>query len=68
MQWQLSTDGGATWDDIPGATETTYSLVASAEDVGHRYRAVFTNTCGTATSTSAELIKAYRYILVVVMR
>ena len=24
-QWQLSTDGGATWNDIPGATATSYT-------------------------------------------
>src|SRR5207245_4924178 len=41
--------------DSPGATTTTYSFTATSADNGHQYRAVFTNTCGTANTTAATL-------------
>jgi hypothetical protein len=55
VQWQVSTDGGTTFNDIPGATGTTYSFTAQTADSGKKYRAVFTNTCGSATTTAATL-------------
>lgn len=55
VQWQKSTDGGATWTAIPGATSTTYSFTASGSDSGSEYEAVFTNSQGTATSSPATL-------------
>jgi VCBS repeat-containing protein len=56
VQWQLSTDGGTTFNDIPGATSTTYTTPATAlSDSGRKYQAVFTNSCGTATSNVATL-------------
>jgi len=58
VQWQLSTDGGATFTDISGATSTTYTATAVATDNGHQFRAVFTNPAGTATTTAATLTVA----------
>lgn len=56
LQWQVSTDGGATWTDIPGATGTSYTTPATTSgDNGSRYRVVATNANGTATSTPATL-------------
>jgi hypothetical protein len=55
VQWQVSTNGGTNWSDIAGATNNTYSFTAAAGDNANQYRAVFTNTYGTATSTSAAL-------------
>jgi hypothetical protein len=55
VQWQVSTDGGTTFNNVPGATSTTLMFTASASQNGHRFRAVFTNTCGTATTTAAIL-------------
>ncbi len=55
VQWQLSTDGGTTFTDIPGATSTTLTFTPVLTDNGNQYRAVFTNTAGTATSTAATL-------------
>lgn len=55
VQWQVSTDGGSTYTDISGATSTTYSFTASAADDTKRYRAVFTNVAGNATTTGALL-------------
>ena len=55
VQWQASTDAGVTWSDIGGATDETYSFTASSADNGARFRAVFTNTAGTAVSQAAVL-------------
>jgi hypothetical protein len=56
VQWQVSTDGGLTWVNITGATNTTYTLAAvSASENGYEYRAVFTNSLGTATTKAAIL-------------
>lgn len=55
VQWQRSTDGGATWVDLAGATSTTYSATAPAAGNGTSYRAVFTNSLGSATTAPAVL-------------
>ena len=54
-QWQLSTDGGNDWSDVVGATSTTYAFTASSGENGYEYRALFTNTAGSATSAAATL-------------
>ena len=56
VQWQVSTDGGMTFTDIPGATNPTLTLpnVTPAMN-GYRYRAIASNACGTATSRAATL-------------
>ncbi|HUI30564.1 MAG TPA: right-handed parallel beta-helix repeat-containing protein [Candidatus Acidoferrales bacterium] len=56
VQWQVSTDGGTTWTNVPGATGTTYSFVASITENGYEYRAVFTNGVSSATSNPALLV------------
>ena len=56
VQWQVSTDGGVTYSNISGATGTTLTLSSvSTSQSGYRYRAVFTNTIGSATSAAATL-------------
>jgi hypothetical protein len=55
VQWQVSTDGGTTWVAISGATSDTLSFLVTASDNGNKYRAVFTNIIGTATTTDATL-------------
>ncbi len=56
VQWQLSTDSGTTWSNIANATSTTYITEGTmATDTGSEYRAVFTNTNGTATTNAAVL-------------
>ncbi len=54
VQWQVDTGNGFT--NIPGATSTTLTVpnVTLAMN-GNRYRAVFTNSCGSATSQAALL-------------
>ena len=56
VQWQVSTNGGGSWSNIGGATSTTLTLTTPAVSLsGNQYRAVFTNTCGSATTTAATL-------------
>jgi hypothetical protein len=54
-QWQVSTNGGATYGDIAGATSTTLSFVAQTTDSGNLYRAVFTNSVSIVATTGATL-------------
>lgn len=54
LQWQRTDDGGTTWTDIPGATAATYSFNPLRADDGAEFRAVATNTAGTATSNAAR--------------
>ena len=55
VQWQVSTDAGVSFNDIPGATSTTLSFTAAFSQNGNQFRAVFTNSCGTATTQAATL-------------
>jgi len=55
VQWELSIDGGGSFNPILGATSTTYSFTTNPADNGHQFRATFTNSCGTATTTAATL-------------
>jgi large repetitive protein len=55
VQWQVSTDGGSTFNNIAGATSTTYSFTTTAGDDGYEYQAVFTNSQNSATTTTATL-------------
>ncbi|HEY5342554.1 MAG TPA: putative Ig domain-containing protein [Solirubrobacteraceae bacterium] len=56
VQWQLSSDGGATWSNVPGATSPTFALTnVPAGDDGYQYRAVFANAVNSVESASATL-------------
>jgi PKD repeat protein len=55
VRWQVSTDGGSSWTDVDGVTTTTLTFTASGSDNGRQYRAVFSGSCGTATTTAAML-------------
>jgi autotransporter passenger strand-loop-strand repeat protein len=54
VQWQVSAGGGA-FQNITGATSTTLSFTATASQNGNQYRAVFTNSAGSATTSVATL-------------
>ncbi len=54
VQWQVRR-GDGDWADVPGATSGTLEVVVTAAEDGARYRAVFTNTAGTATSQEATV-------------
>ena len=56
VQWQVSTDGGATYSNIAGATSTTLTLTSTTSSQnGYKYRAVFTNSIGSRTTIVATL-------------
>ncbi len=50
VRWQVSTDLGGSWSDIPNATSSTLTLsnIIASQD-GNEYRAVFTPLPGTPT-------------------
>jgi autotransporter passenger strand-loop-strand repeat protein len=53
VQWQVSSHGGP-FTSL-GVTSTTLSFASTADENGNQYRAVFTNSAGTATTTAATL-------------
>ena len=50
LQWQVSQDGGKTWEDIDGATESTYQALLPLSLHGAKFRCAATNKDGTAYS------------------
>ena len=55
VQWQVSTNQGSTYTNIPGATSAAYTFQAIAGESGNLYRAAFTNSLGTAYANPATL-------------
>jgi alpha-tubulin suppressor-like RCC1 family protein len=56
VQWELSNDGGLTWSPVEGATADRLAIASvSPSESGDRYRAVFTNEAGRATSNEVTL-------------
>lgn len=56
LQWQASSDGGTTWNDLPGATSAILPVTgAVVADSGRLYRVVATNVAGTVYSSTATL-------------
>ena len=55
VQWQISTNRGASWTNISGATSATFTFHAGLSENGDWYRAVFTNSAGSATTAAATL-------------
>lgn len=54
--WEVSTDGGATYTTVSGATTGTLQLInVTASMDGNKYRVTATNSCGTVTSTPVTL-------------
>ncbi len=62
IQWQMSTNNGATWDDLSnsssysGVRTATLGVAAAAGHSGHQFRAVASNSSGSSASTGARLI------------
>lgn len=55
-QWQVSTDGGATFSNIPGATASLYTIpVTQSSQNGYRYRVLVTSTCSPAGTMSSAV-------------
>lgn len=55
VQWQVSTDNGTIWSDVTGAIQPDYSFTTTTADDGNFYRAVWTNSVGSANSDAAVL-------------
>ncbi|MBL7924480.1 MAG: T9SS type A sorting domain-containing protein [Bacteroidia bacterium] len=55
VQWQISTNAGASWSDIGGATALSYSFTAGLSDDNNQYRAWVSNAGGSDTSVAATL-------------
>src|SRR5258708_6187027 len=55
VQWQKSGDGGNTFTNVPGATNSTLTFTTSLNDNGSQYLAVLSNSCGVANSSAATL-------------
>lgn len=56
-QWQLSTDGGATWNNISGAASATYTLASTViGQNGNKFRCVVTGTCTPAATSNVATL------------
>ena len=56
VHWQVSTDGGLTFSDISvSAYDTAYTSTPNMGQNGNRFRAIYTNACGSDTTTAAAL-------------
>src|SRR4029077_18051034 len=56
VKWQVSTDGGATFNDIPGAASPSLTFSAVAADDGKQYRARFSNVCAANVASTAATL------------
>jgi alpha-tubulin suppressor-like RCC1 family protein len=62
VQWELSTNAGAGWSVVAGATTDQLTLSGiSASENGDEYRAVFNSVAGTAYSEAATLTVAVHH-------
>jgi hypothetical protein len=56
LQWQRSSDGGASWSDVAGATASSYTTpTLTMSDDGTLLRVMASNSVGSASSSSARL-------------
>lgn len=56
VQWQMSTDGGLTFENIEGETTSTLTIIRPPVTFsGRQFRAVFTNSLGSDTTAAATL-------------
>jgi hypothetical protein len=64
-QWQLSTDGGATYNDIVGATASSYTVTGTTPTFnGYRYRVVVSGACTPAVTSTAAILTVNTPIVV----
>lgn len=56
FRWQVSSNGGSLWSDLPGGTAASYSLAAATlADDGKQFRVVVSNAANSVTSNAASL-------------
>lgn len=65
-QWQVSTDNGATWSDITGATSGTLNLTAVPQSYdGNQYRAHVSSSCApTGANSDVATLTVYTPVTV----
>ncbi len=57
-QWQISTNGGASYADLPGATNNSYQANnVSAGMNANRYRVFITGNCGATVTSAAAILQ-----------
>jgi hypothetical protein len=61
VQWQVSTNSGASWLNVAGALSSTYQFPTSVGENHNEYRAVFTNALGSAVTNPAILAVNYGF-------
>lgn len=57
FQWRKSTDNGANWEDIDGATELNYTCLDLA--VSTAFQRITTNACGNSNSSAPIIVNVY---------
>ncbi|MBO3083043.1 immunoglobulin domain-containing protein [Cellulomonas fengjieae] len=55
IQWQVSADGGRTFTDLPGEVGGELTFLTTTDQDGNLYRALFTTTAGTTSTTPVAL-------------
>lgn len=55
FQWQKSTDGGSTWNNVGGATAATYTIASAQPTDAGQFRCVVSGQCGATNSNAATL-------------
>jgi alpha-tubulin suppressor-like RCC1 family protein/streptogramin lyase len=63
-QWQVSTDGGATWNNVSGATGTSYTTGGTSHgDNGTLYQVIVTSGANNITSPAGKLTVQYAPVI-----
>lgn len=64
-QWQVSTDGGANYSPLPGATTSSYTANnITAGMNNNRYRVIITGTCAPSATTNAATLTVISPVIV----
>ncbi len=58
LRWEVSTNGGSTWNTITGQTNSSLTFTAHKPLNGNQYRVWYHNTAGDAPSSASSLVVA----------
>ncbi len=56
-QWQVSTNSGGIFNNIGGATSSSYSFTTNGTESGYQYRCIVTGACGSPITSSAATLR-----------
>lgn len=65
-QWQVSSNGGITFTDIPGAVAAAYNFTPTLAQNNYQYRCVITGTCAPTTAITTPAILSVNRIPAIV--